>query len=117
MDSTLKERLDKIADLKDVNIPQITENTINTKSLWESDICKQTDEDRKKNPEKYIAMDMKISSMLDHIMAHSNMDEKRDADIIISNLKSNTIKMEELKARQLGILSRVYGYNWRNMLI
>jgi hypothetical protein len=111
MDTTLKERLDKIVDSK------LENKTINTKSLWESDICKQTDEDRKKNPEKYIAMDMKISSMLDHIMAHSNMDEKRDADIILTSLKSNTIKMEELKGRQLGILSRVYGYEWRNMLV
>ena len=72
-----------------------------------------TDEDRKKNPEKYIAMDMKITTMLDHIVAHSNIDEKRDADIISDSLKNNKLQIDNLTTRQLGILSRVYGRDWR----
>lgn len=89
---------------------------LNTKSLWDSDICKQTDEDRKKNPEKYIAMDIKISNMLDHINKHSGTDENIIAQNILNNLKSNSITIDNLSTRQLAILKRVYGNDWKDKL-
>lgn len=89
---------------------------MNTKSLWDSEICKQTDEDRKKNPEKYIDMDRKISSMLDHIIRHSGEDEQKQGNDIMSKLKNKNITIDKLTARQMGILSRVYGKNWRELV-
>ena len=91
-------------------------NNMNTKSLWDSEICKQTDEDRKKNPQKYMAMDMKISNMLDHITKHSNIDEVRDAKFIINDLKNKKLNIENLTTRQLGILTRIYGKDWKSQL-
>lgn len=90
----------------------MNENKLNTKSLWDSDICKQTDEDRKKNPEKYIENDRKISNMLDHITRHSCINEQIQGEDIMNNIRNKNILIDNLTTRQLGILQRVYGKDW-----
>jgi hypothetical protein len=93
--------------------------SINTKSIWNSEVCKHTDEDRSKNPEKYEMKDKKTSAMLDHIVSYRNENfhnEKNEAEHFIRNINNKMIKDTDLTNRQLGILIRVYGHNWKNQL-
>lgn len=92
---------------------------INTKSLWNSEVCQKADEDRKLNPDKYANKDKKTEAMLDRITSYRNesfYNEKNEAENLIKNLNNKVIADSELTNRELGILIRVYGGVWRAQL-
>lgn len=93
---------------------------MNTTSLWNNPVCQKTDEERLANPDKYKEKDQKTSAMLDRISTYRNenyYNEKNEAENFIKDLNNKIFKETDLTNRQLGILNRVYGQNWKNQLL
>lgn len=95
--------------------------TMNTKSLflgslWEMDVCRQTDADRIANPEKYAHTDIMTGRFIDCAQAEIRKKKhKVHISHILKQVFDYNLKDSELSPEDLELLKLEYGDDWRTV--
>src|SRR5579872_2535270 len=91
------------------------ERKLFTGSLWDTDVCRQTDADRKANPEKYITKDRMTSKFVDASNFDNRIDDhKSSMKTLIQNIYEYNLRNTDLTSQQLELLRIEYGVDWRD---